>query len=143
MTMAVAISAAASATGGSTEFFVYLDEHADLSGASLVAALEQHGAEHRSFCVTNAVLARGNLAAVEAVAKLDEVQYVYEVATGRLERPVPAEPPGGTQGAELAATVFESIAIVNADDACCSSFQAGLKTSVSLTTSSQPSAPRV
>ena len=159
MTMAVAISATASATvdwqervdaavleaaaGGSTEFFVYLDERANLSGAqslgtkeakgryvyeqlratatrsqaSVIAALEQHGAEHRSFWVTNAVLARGNLAAVEAVAKLDEVQYVYEVATGRLERPVPADPSGGTQGAELATTVFESIAMVNADDA--------------------------
>jgi serine protease AprX len=159
MTIAVAISATASATvdwqqrvdaavleaaaGGSTEFFVYLNERADLSGAEalatkatkgryvydrlravairsqapVIAALDEHGADHRSFWVTNAILAKGDLTAVEAVANLDEVEYVYGVASGRLERPVPADPPGGTESAELATTVFDSIAKVNADDA--------------------------
>ena len=127
---------------GPAEFFVYLDEQADLSGAgslatkeakgryvydrlravaadsqeAVVAALEQHGATHRSFWVTNAILAKGDLGAVEAVARLSQVQYVYGVGSGSLQRPS-VDPPGGTQGTDVATTVFDSIAKVNADDA--------------------------
>ena len=130
------------ASQGPTEFFVYLNEQADLSGArslatkeekgryvydrlravatdrqdAVVAALEQHGATYRSFWVTNAILARGDLAAVEAVANLSEVQYLYGVGSGNLQRPS-GDPPGGTQSANLATTVFDSTALVNADDA--------------------------
>jgi serine protease AprX len=128
---------------GRTQFFVYLDDQADLSGASsfetkaekgryvydrlrslaaqsqssVVAALEQHGATHRGFWVTNAILAEGDLSAIEAVAKLPEVQFVYGVGSGELERPVAADAPGGSEGTSLSATVFDSIAKVNADDA--------------------------
>jgi serine protease AprX len=127
---------------GPTEFFVYLDEQADLSDASsletkeekgryvydrlrsvaaesqeaVVAALEQHGATHRSFWVTNAILAKGDLNAVEAVARLSEVQYVYGVGSGQLEPPA-ADPPGGTTSTNLATTVFDSIALVKANEA--------------------------
>lgn len=127
---------------GPTEFFVYLDEQADLSGArslsakeqkgryvydrlrsvaassqgAVVAALEQSGATYRSFWVTNSILAKGDLAAVEAVASLSEVQYIYGVGSGSLQRPS-VDPPGGTQSANLATTVFDSTALVNADDA--------------------------
>jgi subtilisin family serine protease len=130
------------AAGGSAEFFVYLEPQAGLGGAytvvskeakarhvyeqlttvatqtqgSVLATLEQHGAQHRSFWVTNAILAKGNLAAIEAVANLSEVQYIYGVGAGRLERPE-VDPPGGTQSTNLATTVFDSIAKVNADDA--------------------------
>lgn len=127
---------------GPTEFFIYLDQQADLSGArslatkerkgryvydqlrsvaaasqgAVVAALEQHGATHQSFWVTNAILAKGDLDAVQAVARLDGVQYVYGVGSGSLQRPS-VDPPGGTQSANLVTTVFDSIAKVNADDA--------------------------
>jgi serine protease AprX len=137
---AVVLDAAAS---GPTQFFVYLDERADLSGsetltaksaksryvhdrlrsvaaqsqAPVIAALEANGAQHRSFWITNAILAVGDLDAVEAVAKLPEVEFVYGVGSGQLERPVHVDPPGGTTGTNLATTVFDSIAKVNADDA--------------------------
>jgi serine protease AprX len=131
------------AAGGNTEFFVYLEPKADLGGAATVvskeaksryvherlttvaresqgpvlAALDSLGAEHRSFWITNAVVAEGGLAALEAVAKLPEVEHVYGIGSGRLERPVPVNVPGGTQSTNLATTVFDSIAKVNADDA--------------------------
>jgi serine protease AprX len=128
---------------GRTQFFVYLDRHADLTGAytrtakaaksryvyeqltavaresqgSVVDALEQAGATHQSFWITNAVVAEGGLDAVQAVANLAEVEHVYAVGTGRLDPPVPVDVPGGIQSASLATTVFDSIAKVNADDA--------------------------
>jgi serine protease AprX len=131
------------AAAGEAEFFVYLGPKADLSGtnvlvskaakaqhvyqqattvaretqAPVLAALEQHGARHRSLWITNAVVARGSFAALEAVARLAEVEHVYGVGSGRLEPPVSVDVPGGTQSANLATTVFDSIAKVNADDA--------------------------
>ena len=137
---AVVLDAAAS---GPTDFFVYMDQQADLSAARslgtkaekgryvydrlravaaetqvpVIDALQQHGAQYRSFWVTNAIVARGDLAAIEAVAKLSQVEYVYGVGSGELERPLPADAPGGTESADLATTVFDSIALVNADDA--------------------------
>src|SRR5688500_6968730 len=127
---------------GPTEFFVYLNEQADLSGArsraakdekgryvydrlrsvaaesqaAVIAALDQNGATHRSFWVTNAILAKGDLDAVQAVAGLSEVQYVYGVGSGQLEPPA-ADPPGGTTSTNLATTVFDSIALVKANQA--------------------------
>jgi serine protease AprX len=131
------------AAAGNTEFFVYLDRKADLSGAATVvskeaksqyvreeltavaresqgpvlAALDQLGAEHRSFWITNAVVAEGSLAAVEAVASLPEVEHVYGIGTGRLDPPVSVDVPGGTTSTNLTATVFDSLVKVNADDA--------------------------
>lgn len=128
---------------GPTEFFVYLNEQADLSGArslatkeakgrftydrlravaaesqgAVIAALEQSGATYRSFWVTNGIIARGDLDAVEAVARLAQVQYVYGVGSGQLERPASVDAPGGTNATNLATTVFDSIALVKANQA--------------------------
>jgi subtilisin family serine protease len=128
---------------GDTQFFVYLNRRADLSGADLrpgkearsryvferltsvaresqgpvIAALEQAGARHQSFWITNAIVATGDQAAVEAVASLPEVEHVYAVGSGRLDPPVPVDVPGGIQSTNLTTTVFDSIAKVNADDA--------------------------
>jgi serine protease AprX len=125
---------------GSTEFFVYLNEQADLSGAGSLAtkeekgrfvydrlravaatsqgavldALEQNGATYKSFWVTNAILAEGDLDAVEAVARLADVEFVYGVGSGQLELP---DSPGGTTSTNLATTVFDSIDLVRANDA--------------------------
>jgi subtilisin family serine protease len=139
----VDVSVLSDAEVGRTQFFVYLDRQADLNGAytrtakaaksrfvyeqltgvaresqgSVVAALEQAGAAHQSFWITNAIVAEGGLDAVQAVASLAEVEHVYAVGTGRLDPPVPVDVPGGIQSASVATTVFDSIAKVNADDA--------------------------
>jgi serine protease AprX len=127
---------------GRIQFLVYLDQQADLSGVdtltakeakgrhvyesltavarasqpAVVAALEQAGADHRSFWIANAIVAEGGLEAVEAVANLSEVEHVYAIGTGRLDPPVPVDVPGGTTGMSVVTTVFDSIAKVNADD---------------------------
>jgi len=131
------------AEGGQAEFVVYLDRQADLSGAasltskeakgryvyeqlSAVAAqtqpavvdtLDEHGASAQRFWVSNAIVASGNLDALQAVAGRAEVDHVYAVGKGRLEPPVPVDPPGGTNGSDAALAVFDSVALVKADQA--------------------------
>ena len=131
------------AEGGQAEFIVYLGHQADLSGAALltrkeakgrfvhkqltavadrtqpavVAALNRHGARSQRFWVTNAIAAVGNLDALRAVAARAEVDHVYAVGKGRLEPPVPVDSPGGTNGGDAVETVFDSIALVKADQA--------------------------
>jgi serine protease AprX len=139
----VDVSVLSDAEVGKTQFFVYLDRQADLTGAytrtakaaksryvyeqltavaresqgSVVGALEQAGATHQSFWITNAIVAEGGLDAVQAVASLAEVEHVYAVGTGRLDPPVPVDVPGGIESTNVVTTVFDSIAKVNADDA--------------------------
>jgi serine protease AprX len=129
-------------SAGTTDFFVDLGRQADLSGAAalttkeakgryvhqqlaataeasqgpVLAALERHGVSSESFWVTNAVVARGGLAAIQAVATLPEVEHVYAVGSGELERPVPIDPPGGTAGANLLEAVAPGVAKTDADD---------------------------
>ena len=127
------------AANGPTQFFVYLDQQADLDGASalstksaksayvynqltstaastqpaVVSALQQAGAtEIQRFWVTNSIVATGGLAALEAVASLSQVEHVYGIGSGQLD-----VLPGGTESTEFTTTVFDSIALVNADDA--------------------------
>jgi serine protease AprX len=129
------------AAGGNTGFFVYLEPQANLNGAELevskpaksrhvyeqltttardtqgdvLAALDAAGATHRSFWITNAVVATGGLEALEAVASLPEVAHVYSIGTGRLDEPLPADVPGGTTGFSATTTVFDSTALVKAN----------------------------
>jgi serine protease AprX len=131
------------ASGGNTGFFVYLKPKANLSGADLhvskeaksrhiyeqltatasstqgpvVAALNNAGAQHRSFWITNAIVATGSLDAIQAVASLPEVEHVYSIGTGRLDPPIQADVPGGTTGFGATTTVFESTDLVKADEA--------------------------
>ena len=132
-----------SAEGGRAEFIVYLDRQADLSGAAsltskeakgryvyrqlsavadetqpaVAAALREHGASSQRFWVSNAIVASGNLDALQAVAARAEVEHVYAVGRGRLEPPVPVDTPGGVNGGDAVDTVFDSIALVQADQA--------------------------
>jgi serine protease AprX len=128
------------AQDGNAQFLVYLDERADLSGAAqlatkaskgryvyeqltatanatqpaVVAALAQHGAQaEQRVWVTNAIVASGGLDALEAVAERSDVEHVYTLGSGRLQLPVP----GGAESVDFTTTVFESTALVNADDA--------------------------
>ena len=131
------------AEGGRAEFVVYLDRQADLSGAAsltskeakgryvykqltavadqtqpaVVAALREQGARSQRFWVSNAIVASGNLDALQAAAGRAEVDHVYAVGKGRLEPPVPVDLPGGTNGGDAVETVFDSIALVRADQA--------------------------
>ena len=131
------------AEGGQAEFVVYLDRQADLSGAAsltskeakgryvykqltavadqtqpaVVAALREQGARSQRFWVSNAIVASGNLDALQAVAGRAEVDHVYAVGKGRLEPPVPVKPSGGMNGADAVEAVFDSIALVRADQA--------------------------
>ena len=96
------------------EFLIYMKEHADLSGASSLQTkeakgqfvyerltataqatqgpvkqlLNQLGAQHNAFWVSNMIHARGNLAVVQAVASLPEVAAVYQVGKGKLHAPL-------------------------------------------------------
>ena len=127
---------------GSTQFFVYLEPKADLSGAyafrtreaksrhvvakltsladatqaPVSAHLTQLGAQHEGFWITNAIVAEGGLAVVQAMASRPDVAHVYGIGTGRLDPPIQV-PPGGTTSVTARPAVFDSIAKVNADDA--------------------------
>ena len=131
---------------GNADFLVYLDERADLSGAAqlttkaekgsyvyerltatanatqpaVVAALAQHGAETERFWVTNAIQASGGLAALQAVASRADVERVYALGSGTMELP---DTPGGIESVDFTTTVFDSIALVHADDAWASGYR--------------------
>lgn len=101
------------ASAGQTQFLIYLEKQADLSGAEalttkaekgeyvfrqLTAAanetqpnvrqtLQSFGTEFRSFWVTNAIWAKGDLAVVQAIALRPEVAYIYASGGGSLSLP--------------------------------------------------------
>ena len=137
-------SVLSAAQSGSTEFFVYLDARADLSGADafrtkearsryvqqrltavatasqapIAAQLQQLGVQQqRGFWITNAIVAKGNLAVIQALASRSDVAHVYGIGSGKLDPPIRANVPGGTTATTSSPAVFDSIAKVNADDA--------------------------
>jgi subtilisin family serine protease len=112
------------ASAGQTEFLIYMNSQADVSGAAALSTKEEKGqfvyeqltataqatqpavlhtlssfgVVHQSFWVTNAVWAKGNLAVIQAVAALPEVAYVYASGGGQLRLP-PADDPLTSTGA--------------------------------------------
>ena len=137
-------SVLSAAQSGSTDFLVYLDAKADLSGAEtfrtrearsryvrerltavasesqapVLSQLDQLGATGKGFWITNAIVASGGLDVVQAIASRPDVAHVYGIGSGRLDPPIrAADLPGGTTGATASPVVFDSIAKVNADDA--------------------------
>jgi subtilisin family serine protease len=106
------------ATGGPTEFLVFLAEQADVSAAyglagkeekgryvyerlrdtaartqgHLLAFLSGRGAEHRPYWVANMVWVRGDLALVEELARRDDVAHLYANPSVRFQEPVEREP---------------------------------------------------
>ena len=129
------------AARGNTSFIVYLGAKADLEPANLLAdkaakgryvydALTQTaarsqgnvistltalGREHRSFWITNAIVTSGDLDTIQAVASLPDVEAVYAVGKGELQRPV--DPPTGTQSVSATTVVGPSIGHVRANEA--------------------------
>lgn len=132
----------ANAALGQTEFMVYLREQADLSGAralgsktakgrfvyerltaiaratqpSVVQTLDQFGATHRTFWVSNTVWAKGNLAVVQAVASLPEVAAIHAVGRGALELP-PQDASAARNAGKVVTAVEPGIERTRADDA--------------------------
>jgi serine protease AprX len=131
-------SVLAAAGQGETEFIIYLADKAEVSGAAflpgkaakgqyvyerlvqvaqrtqpaVIAELASLGVAYRPFWITNMIWARGNLAAVQAVAERPEVAAIYANPAMMMDRPVTVEIiPAGPE------TVEWNIQQVNADDA--------------------------
>jgi serine protease AprX len=126
---------------GKSQFLVYLDEQADVSGADaltskqakgkyvydrlrataqrtqapLRAKLKSLGIRHQSFWITNAIWVVGGAGAVQAMAERPEVAHVFAVRAGGLDPPVDM-PRNATMGANVALAVGNNISHVNADD---------------------------
>ena len=128
------------ASTGQAEFLIYMNSQADLSGAYALSTKEEKGrfvyehliataqltqprvlqtlanfgAAHRSFWVTNAVWAKGDLAVVQAIASLPEVAHVYASGGGRLKLPPVNQPLTGTRPV-ISPSSVSSTALANAD----------------------------
>jgi serine protease AprX len=127
------------AAAGQTEFLVYLNEQADLSGAarlstklekgqyvyqrlsetaaraqkSLLAFLKSQGADYRSYWIANMVWVRGDAGLVQALAQRSDVAHLYANPQVRLDLPASND----LQSEPLAPdAVTWNIAKVNADD---------------------------
>lgn len=110
---------------GKTEFFVYLNRQADLSGAAALQtkeekgrfvyerltataretqgpvrrALDLVGAEYKPFWVSNAIWVKANIAVVEAMALRADVARIYPSGTGSLKLPPQEASPSSTNAA--------------------------------------------
>jgi len=131
------------ASAGQTEFLIYMDNQADLSGADVLLSkeakgeyvyrqltevaqatqpavkqtLQTFGAEFRSFWVTNAIWAKGDLAVVQALALRPEVGYIYASGGGSLSLPPQARPTENPNSLLAADPAPEpGLLKVNADD---------------------------
>ena len=84
--------------------FVYqkLTAAAAASQPAVKQTLLSSGAEFRSFWITNAIWAKGSLAAIQAVATQPEVAYVFESGGGSLRLPPQQTVVGGAESALLA-----------------------------------------
>ena len=101
------------ASTGKTQFLIYMEKQADLSGAealttkaekgeyvfrqltavanesqpAVLQTLQSLGTEFRGFWITNAIWAKGDLAVVQAIALRPEVAYIFESGGGSLSLP--------------------------------------------------------
>ena len=134
------------ASAGQTEFLIYMNSQADLSGAEALETKEEKGqyvyeqltataqatqpgvlhtlgsfgVAHQSFWVTNAIWAKGDLAVLQAVAARPEVAYVYPSGGGKLSLPPVDQPLTSTNSTSTLLTADPSpeanLINVNADD---------------------------
>jgi subtilisin family serine protease len=127
------------AQGGETEFLVFLEEQADLSGAAalpskaekgsyvyqkltevagrtqptLLAALRGMGVAFQPFWVANMVWVRGDQAVIQALAQRPDVAHLYANPAVRLEPSITL--PAAPHAAETADTVEWNIQKIRAD----------------------------
>ncbi len=128
------------ASGGQTEFLLFLAEQADLSAAAklptrlekgryvyetltqtaartqgpVIAALKALGAEHQPFWVANMIWVRGDAAALAALAARPDVAHVYANPTVRLAEPVQETDALSAAGPQAPAVIEWNIAKTNA-----------------------------
>jgi uncharacterized repeat protein (TIGR01451 family) len=124
------------AAKGEAEFLVYLREQADLSAAydldtklakgtyvyetltataartqpAVIAQLEALGVEYRPFWIANMIWVKGDMAAIEAIARRDDVGRLYANPEVQAALPTPEETDALIQAIEW------NILMVNADD---------------------------
>lgn len=96
--------------------FVYerLRRHAASSQKPLLAQLRSLGVRHRSFWITNAVWATGNIGVVRAVASRPDVAHVYAGGRGRIPALQGAKRPGSGERAKRAHAIAANITKVRA-----------------------------
>jgi uncharacterized repeat protein (TIGR01451 family) len=123
-----------------TEFLVYLQAQADLSGAealqtkeekgtyvfeqltavanqtqaAVIAQLDALGVEYKPFWVANMIWVRGDMSIVQAMAQRDDVAHLYANPTVHLDLLPPEDQPTEKQLIEAAMTVEWNIALVQA-----------------------------
>ena len=131
---------ATAAAQGETEFMIYMAHKADLRDAAALETKEQKGlyvynrltsvaeatqapvksllaqlgAGYKSFWISNALWARGNLAVVQAVAALPDVAAIHPVGKGALR--LPPRDKDAPSAPSLISSVEPGLALVNADD---------------------------
>lgn len=113
------------AAGGETEFLVYLQEQADLSGAAalptkqekgrfvyeqltavarrtqpaVIAALKSRSAAYRPFWIANMIWVRADAATVQALARRPDIAHIYANPAVQLAQPQPIDPSASPQAA--------------------------------------------
>ena len=130
---------------GRADFIVFMSDKADLGGAAqlstkaekgtfvynalttkaresqagVLQVLGAAGAPARSFWIANAIVTKGDLTLIEAVASRSDVRAIYAVGTGRIDDPINriAEAPGTPTSTSAVATAGPSIDWVHADEA--------------------------
>jgi serine protease AprX len=129
------------AASGETEFLVFMQEQADLSGAAslktqaakgqyvfeqltqtaqrtqapLLHWLEAAGVQHRSYWIANLVWARGDAALVQELAQRPDVVHIYANPQVQIELPS-VEPNTGIETIADTDEVRWNLTLVNADD---------------------------
>lgn len=121
---------------GQTEFLVFLSEQADLTAAyaldtklqkgayvyetltataartqpAVIAQLDTLGVEYRPYWVANMIWVKGDMAAIEALARRSDVSHLYANPTVKADLPTPEET------IEQMQVIEWNILMVNADD---------------------------
>jgi serine protease AprX len=121
-----------------TEFLLFLNEQADLSGAAglktklekgtyvfqhltalanrtqkpVIAALDAQGAAYESYWIANMIWVRGNARLLQSMAQRPDIAHIYANPYVRLQEPAAGSP---IQSPQLANTIEWNILKVNAD----------------------------
>jgi len=129
------------AASGETEFLVFMQEQADLSGAAslktqaakgqyvfqqltqtaqrtqapLLRRLEAAGVQHRSYWITNLVWVRGDAALVQELAQRPDIAHIYANPQVQIELPT-VEPNSAIESVADTDEVRWNLTRVNADD---------------------------
>ncbi len=74
--------------GKGTYVFQTLTEKAQTTQAGVLARIDQLGLDHRAFWIVNVIWAKGDLAAIQALAEREDVAHLYASGFGQIANPV-------------------------------------------------------